>query len=493
MPMPTQAPNVVLIFSDNHPAWMMGCSGNPEAFTPNLDRLADGAVRFENAFCPNSLCSPCRASVLTGLMPSQHGVHTWLDDARIAEWPEGWTAIGEFDALAERLACRGYDTALVGKYHLGLVDRPQNGFRHWVTLATGLIPSFYGIDMIENGRRHRYDGHLVDYFTEQAVAYIGERAAEPTQPFFLYLTYPAPYGIWPAVQGEPDHRHAARYRDLPMNSVPREAISKQLIDWMLVRHDEMPGDYDGYYQELARHPNDLPTLRNYYSQMSMVDDGVGQVLHALERAGAIENTLLIYTSDHGMSLGQHGFWGHGEDTWPSNTHREAHHIPLIVKAPGGDIDARVEPRLAGTTDIFATILDYAGAERPSAEASCGRSVRPLLENEPVDWMDAIFMEQEETRAIRTDRWLYMRRFKPSSYGFGDELYDLAADPDERHNIVADPANDEVIARLSEHIDRFFAVYADPKWDLWNGGTVKSNSTRPFLWQQVWGKDWAPRV
>ena len=181
-------PNIVLIFSDNHPANMMGCSGNDEICTPNLDRLAAGAMSFTNAFCPNSLCSPCRASVLTGLMPSQHGVHTWLDDARIADWPPSWTAIGEFDALAKRLARLGYDTALIGKYHLGLVDRPQNGFRHWVTLKTGLILSFYGIDMIENGRRYRYPGHLVDYFTEKAVAYIDERAAEPEEPFFLFLT-----------------------------------------------------------------------------------------------------------------------------------------------------------------------------------------------------------------------------------------------------------------------------------------------------------------
>jgi arylsulfatase A-like enzyme len=491
--MPMQAPNIVLIFSDNHPADMMGCSGNDEIFTPHLDRLAQGAVRFENAFCPNSLCSPCRASVLTGLMPSQHGVHTWLDDGMIAAWPDGWTAIGEFDALAARLSHRGYDTALVGKYHLGLVDQPQNGFRYWVTLQSGLIESFNGNDMIENGRHRRYAGHLVDYFTEMAVDYITQRAAQPKQPFFLYLTYPAPYGLWPSVKGEPDNRHAERYHGMAMQSVPREAVSKELIDWVLVRHDEMPGDYDDYYQELPRHINDLPTLRNYYSQMSMVDDGVGQVLHALERAGVMDNTLVVYTSDHGMSLGQHGFWGHGEDTWPSNTHREAHHIPLIVRPPGREGEGRVESRLVGTTDIFATILDYARADLPARAQSSARSMRPLLENEPVAWQDAVFMDQEETRAIRTDRWLLMRRFAPTDYGFCDELYDLAADPDERNDVIADPAHAEVVAELSDRIDRFFKAYADPKWDLWNGGSVKSNSSRPFLWKQVWGDDWAPQV
>ena len=137
--MPSHKPNVVLIFSDNHPAGMMGCSGNAEIHTPNLDRLAAGAVRFANAFCPNAMCSPCRASVLTGLMPSQHGIHTWLDDDKVADWPENWNAIEEFDTLPERLARLGYDTALIGKYHLGIADAPQNGFHEWVTLQIGHV------------------------------------------------------------------------------------------------------------------------------------------------------------------------------------------------------------------------------------------------------------------------------------------------------------------------------------------------------------------
>ena len=180
--------------------------------------------------------------------------------------------------------------------------------------------------------------------------------------------------------------------------MPREGLSRELVDWILVRHLKMPGDEPEFYRQLASIPNDLPTLRNYYSQMSLVDDGVGRVLDALQRRRLFENTLVIYTSDHGMSLGEHGFWGHGEDTWPSNMHRQANHIPLIVKPPGNEEGSRIEDALIGTTDIFATIRDYAGLPLPSRRRSSGRSVRPLIERTGIQWKDAVFMEQEETRA-----------------------------------------------------------------------------------------------
>ena len=492
--MSSSLPNVVLIFSDNHPAVMMGCSGSADAHTPNLDRLAQNAVRFANAYCPNAMCSPCRASVLTGLMPSQHGVHTWLDDGAVASWPENWNAVAEYDTLPELLARIGYDTALIGKYHLGIAEQPQNGFQEWVTLQRGHFDSFHDNDMIDNGQHIRWPGHMVDFFTEKAVDYVERRRDKPDTPFFLFLTHPAPLGLWPPLKGEPTNRFAEIYHDQPMDSVPREGISAELIDWMIVRHDEMPDDHPGYYREIARQPNDLPTLRNYFSQMAMVDDGIGQVLDALERTGAADNTLVIYMSDHGMSLGTHGFWGHGEDTWPSNCHRESHHIPLIVRPPADAASpGNVVPSLVGTTDVFATILDYAGLTSPTSDDVRARSLRPLHEGSDVDWDNTIFMEQEETRAIRTERWLLMQRFRPSPWDFPDALYDLDADPDERNNLADDPAHAEVMAELKTRLEAFFAIHADPAWDLWNGGRVKSNSTRPFLWRKVWGEDWTPRV
>ncbi len=487
----TEQPNIILVFVDNQPADMLGCAGNDEIQTPYLDQLAQQGVRFDQAFCPNTMCSPCRASVLTGLMPSQHGVHTWLDDTLIDEWPENWSAIEEFEALPTLLSRAGYDSALVGKYHLGRVDRPQNGFREWVTMAIGHVQSFYDNAIVENGQEYAVAGHAVEFFTEQAVAYL-RRRADASKPFFLFLTYPAPYGHWPAIKGEITNQFADMYRALPMSSVPREGLSRQLIDWIILRHQIAPGEWEEDYKSMAQMPNDLPTLRNYYSQMSMVDLGVGRVLEGIDALEMARNTLIVYTSDHGMSLGQHGFWGHGEDTWPANNHREATHIPLIVRPPDGPAaPGQVLSSLVGTTDIFATILDYAGVDLPDASKSQSKSIRPLLQGANVDWDDTVFMEQEETRSIRTARWLFMKRFRGSSYEFIDELYDLEEDPGERNNLSGQPSHAGVLAELNARVDCFFADIADPQWDLWNGGTVKSNSSRPFLWKDAWGARWSP--
>jgi len=176
--------------------------------------------------------------------------------------------------------------------------------------------SFYDNKMIDNGDYFTFEGHSVEFFTQRAVDYIEERSKSPDQPFFMFLTYPAPYGHWPSIKAEPDNKFGELYEDTPFKSVPREGISDELIDWVLIRNEKGPADDFQDYRDFLRIPNDLPTLRNYYSQMSMVDEGVGRVISALEQTGQMEDTLVIYTSDHGMSLGEHGFWGHGEDTWP---------------------------------------------------------------------------------------------------------------------------------------------------------------------------------
>ncbi len=488
--MTSKRPNILLVFVDNQPANMMGCSGNTEIHTPNLDALAQKATRFSEAFCPNAMCSPCRASVLTGLIPSQHGIHTWLDDSKLKEWPKDWNSIGEFDTLPGLLGKAGYDTALFGKYHLGIADQPQNGFDEWVTMQIGHVLSFYDNTMIVNGEKILHPGHSVEFFTDKAVEYIDGRGKDAENPFFMFLTYPAPYGHWPSIQGEAKNHYADLYKDTPFKSVPREGVSIHLIDWLLMNHDK-GNPSDKFYKDIVQMPNDLPTLRNYYSQMSMVDEGVGKVLAALDRQGITDDTLVVYTSDHGMSLGQHGFWGHGEDTWPSNTHREAHHIPLIIKPPKADHTGKVAQSLVGTTDIHATVLDYAGLPLPSSDLSPSRSLRPLVQSGGDPWDGAVFMEQEETRALRSHKWLLMRRVGGTDYDFQTELYDLEKDPDERRNVAKDPAYQEDLAKLSDQLDAYFDKYSNPKWDLWHGGTVKSNSTRPFLWKELWGEEWKP--
>ncbi|MCF8067352.1 MAG: sulfatase-like hydrolase/transferase [Desulfobacterales bacterium] len=487
--MPTIKPNIVFIYVDNHPGAISGYAGNSEIHTPNLDQLAKEATSFSNAYCPNTMCSPCRASVLTGKIPSQHGVHTWIDDDCSSDWPETWNAIAEFDTLPEQLSREGYDTALIGKYHLGDAKSAKDMFDEWVTMQIGHVQSFYENDILDGDKTYKHPGHSVDFFTDKAIEYLDRRSDEKETPFFLFLTYPAPYGHWPSIQGEPNNRYADLYKNTEMKTIPREGVSKEMIKWIqLVNEKGLEEDYS-YMLQI---PNDMPTLRNYFSQITMVDDGVGRVEKALKRNDLFKNTLFIYASDHGMSLGQHGFWGHGEDTWPSNAHHEAHYIPLIIKTPGGFNGEKGDVcNLVGTTDMYATILDYVGLEQPSKEDSPARSLRPLIENKTIDWDDVCFMEQEETRTIRTKKWLFMKRLDTTPYAFENELYDLESDPGERKNLISSPEMQDTIRKLSEQIDTYFSTYSNSKWDLWKGGTVKSNSTRPFLWKEHYGEEWKP--
>lgn len=494
-------PNIILIMSDNHPANLLGCYGNQEIHTPHIDQLASEGMQFNNAFCVNAMCSPCRASVLTGLMPSQHGVHTWIDDRRMETWPPNWNALAEFDTLPEILKANGYETALIGKYHLGAPFEAQNGFDHWVTFPHGHTRSFWGNEIIDNGERYRYDGHIVDFFTEQAVAYIEQRGErdegqrgrgaeeEKKRPFFLFLPYNAPYGHWPAIKGPAQNRFASLYDDCPMNSIPREGISREMIERFLLTMADSGDGLD--YSATLRIPNDMASLRNYFSQMSMVDDGVGQVMAALRANSLAENTIVIYTCDHGFSLGHHGFWGHGQATWPSTTHAAAYHIPLIVHQ-AGQIAAAQADNLVSQVDLFATLLAYANIDYQSQHAP-SRSFAPLLRGEAQAWEDVVFLEQEETRAIRTRQWLYMERFGGAeAYPLPNELYDLEADPDERVNLLAEQAA-EVPEGINGRLADFFNQYSDPKYNLWRGGTAKSNTSRPWLWPTAWGEDWEPTL
>ena len=482
-------PNIILIFTDNQQAETLGCYGNREIHTPHLDALSAGGVTFDNAFCPNAFCSPCRASVLTGMLPSQHGVHAWLDDRRSHEWPDGWHALEGLQTLPTRLKDEGYSTALVGKYHLGESHTAAAGFDHWVTLKDGHVRSFYNNQIFDNGDTNTQEGHSVDFFTDKAKDFIGAQA-KSDDPFFLFLPYPAPYGHWPATKEAVDCRHTERYKDCPMDSIPRRGLSKAAVDGFLNNRAWSSKEMD--LSMLMRAPNDLATMRNYYAQISMVDDGVGAIMQSLEEHGIAEDTLLIFTTDHGLSVGHHGFWGHGGACFPSNLHRAAHSIPLIARQKGQTGEGLRSNTMVSNMDLFATILAHAGADTPDGLPS--RDLSPLFTGDaPLDWGDdVVFSEQEETRVVRTSKWALFKRFDhPNNDGIGDELYDVEVDPSETENLSGDPAFADVEKTLGDMMTAFFAKHADAKSDPWQGGVPLQNSIRQPFWRGIWGEDWAP--
>jgi arylsulfatase A-like enzyme len=484
-------PNIVLIFTDNQQAETLGCYGNPEIHTPNLDRLASEGMVFDNAFCPNAFCSPCRASVLTGLLPSQHGVHSWIDDRDADEWPDNWHALDGLRTLPATLQEAGYATALCGKYHLGEVGTAMQGFSYWCTMTDGHVRSFYRNRITENGQTYDHEGHTVDFFTGKGIAFMEEQVAAE-QPFFLYLPYPAPYGHWPATRETDRCRFSALYDDCQMTSVPREGLSKPAIDAFLMRQAYSGGGLD--YSMTLRAPNDLPTLRNYYAQISMVDDGVGQIMAALDRLGITENTLLIFTSDHGLSVGHHGFWGHGAATFPANLHRAAHSVPLLVRHAPSVPPGKRSAVMVSNMDVFSTVLDYTDLPGDQGDMAVpSRSLRPLLTGNPDDWgEDAVYSEQEETRVLRTPKWAYFKRFgNAPNHPIGDELYDVELDPRETTNLADDPGFAGIRAALDKMLTDFFATHARPTADLWQGGAPLQNSERKEFWRDAWGKAWQP--
>ena len=486
--MPKQ-PNIILIFTDNQQAATLGCYGNTEIHTPHWDALSAKGVTFDNAFCPNGFCSPCRASVLTGKLPSQHGVHSWIDDRKSDEWPSSWHALDGLNTLPKALKSKGYATALVGKYHLGQPTSPAEGFDNWVTLEDGHVRSFYRNKIFDNGEVYDQPGHSVDFFTDKGVAFIEEQTATDT-PFFLYLPYPAPYGHWPATKETDENRHTTRYADCPMNSIPRMGLSKAAVDGFMLRSSDTSEHLD--FSMLMRAPNDLGTLRNFYSQISMVDDGVGKIVETLDRLGIADDTLLIFTTDHGLSTGEHGFWGHGAATLPSNLHRAAHNIPMIMHQEGVTAKGQRSKLMVSGMDVFATVLEHTGVAQTDQSVP-SRSLLPILTGSDLsDWgADAVFSEQEETRVIRTPKWAYFKRFNTVNTGFNDELFDVEHDAGETVNLAADPAYAEIKSALDRQLTTFFATYAEDRADLWKGGVPIQHSERKKLWSEAWGDSWQP--
>src|SRR5262245_2284839 len=178
-------PNLLFILTDNHGAWTLGCYGNPEIKTPNIDKLAAEGILFRAAFCNNSVCSPSRATFLTGLLPSQHGVHAYIPDAAQIG-PKAHSTIGEFRTLPKILSEAGYVCGLSGKWHLGANLEPQEGFTYWFTKKGGHTTTFYGDEMIWQGRVYRETNYTTDVITEHAIDFLNQNRDKR---FFLYLAY----------------------------------------------------------------------------------------------------------------------------------------------------------------------------------------------------------------------------------------------------------------------------------------------------------------
>jgi arylsulfatase A-like enzyme len=442
-------PNVVLIMTDNQAPWTLGCYGNRDILTPNIDRLARAGVLFTRSFSSNAVCSPTRATYLTGLIPSQHGVHCYLRANEAQIGPGAYNTIEEFATLPQILAGQGYVCGLAGKWHLGGNERPQEGFTYWVTKPHGHTSTFYDAEVIENGRIRKEPTYLTDFWTSHGIRFLEQNQ---DRPFFLFLAYNGPYGLGASLQSQARNRHGAYYADKTLPSFPRE-----------------PGH--PWLKENRKYLGDLTAMRRYAAEISGVDDGVGRVLETLDRLGLKDNTLVIFTADQGWCGGHHGMWGMADHGRPLHTYDETCHVPLIFRHPTVIVPGRQSDMMVSNYDFLPTVLTYLGLRDhiPARPQGPGRDYAAILRGGPVEWENVTFFEFENTRMIRTPEWKYTRRFPDGP----DELYDLRHDPGERVNLVERAEHAAAREELATRLEAFFARYADPKYDLWRGGNSKT--------------------
>ena len=441
-------PNVIVILSDDQGYWAMGCAGNAEIRTPNLDRLASTGTRFTDLFCASPVCSPARASLLTGRIPSQHGVHDWIRagnapsdrgrDGALIDYLAGMA--GYSDILAQQ----GYRCGLSGKWHLGDSVHVQKGFTFWEVHARGSGP-YYAAPMIRDRQEYVARGYVTDVITDNGLAFL-DTCAQDDQPFYLSLHYTAPHDPWTR-ENHPDELYDGYFNECSFESVPFVPMHP----WQ-IRKVQPWGD-----REYRRH-----CLSGYFAAVTAMDRNIGRVLDWLDDRGLRENTLILFTSDNGMNMGHHGIYGKGNGTFPQNMFDTSVKVPGLISRPGHVPQGETCSDLLSHYDWMPTLLDYLGLRNPEGERSPGRSFAKLLRGEkgPVRENVVVFDEYGPVRMIRTREWKYVHRYP---YG-PHELYDLISDPDEGNDLYGDRRYQAQVIQMRSRLEKWFHRYVDPCLD-----------------------------
>lgn len=442
-------PNILVFLTDDHARWLQQAYGNSEVKTPNMKRIADSGVRMLNAHTPSPVCSPARACFFTGRMPSQHGIHDWIEEKTHSyayAWLKGQTLISEL------LKGAGYHTGLVGKWHCGQNRYPHPGFDEWFTYWVAQYPHFGLQNFSDNGKHVTAEGLQSPFLTEQAIRFLRDHFANgktADAPFFLFVGYTDTHS--PHIQMPEDlvaEYDKATFRDIPKerfyecHGVALTGVSK-----------------DGAVER--------EKLQQYYAAASLVDREVGKVLDALDALGQTDNTIVIYTSDHGLNAEQHGIWEKGNATVPQNFFEESIMISQAIRWPAGGIPCGLSLDIpVSHCDLFMTLLEAAGATPDEATArkinSPGQSYLAHLRGDDAGgWKQGVFCEYGNARMMKRDAYKLILRYPYAGIEFENELYDLKADPRETVNIYKQPEHAERIASMRKAIEEFFAVYVVP--------------------------------
>ena len=434
------SPNILLFLTDDHAAWACGCYGNQEVHTPNLDYLAENGVQMLNAFSPTPVCSPARACLMTGRLASQHGVHDYIGSTQGFDVDFNW--MKDETLLPELFQQAGYETILVGKWHLGQERTKKQGFNQ--TFAIG--PDY---PILHQGPRTCYrndtavqnKGLLSETFTQEALHYLRNRSSE--KPFFLVIGHYATHSPW---LGHPEPL-VASYR-------------KKHIGSQLPEHQYPFGMLVNEAKDSTRE-NPTEALCQYYAAVTEIDNSVGTLLQELKNQNLSDSTVVIYTSDHGLNCGQHGLWGKGNATFPLNMVEESIRIPLLFHAPGTFLSRQRRPEFVDHTDVFNTILAIADIPDPesSIRNSPGTSFLHLLTHMYSTQQSKTmqFFEYGPVRMVRTNRYKLLVFPEPTQSLF----FDLVTDPKEEINLFKEEQHQLFIEQLKTLIDAHFFRYSIP--------------------------------
>jgi arylsulfatase A-like enzyme len=422
--------NIIFILSDDHRYDFMSFMGTPSFLeTPNLDRLAAEGMHIQNAFVSTALCSPSRASILTGLYAHRHGV---VDNQRAV--PEGTTYFPEY------LQQAGYETAFMGKWHMGNDgDVPQPGFDRWVSFRGQ--GEYFNPVLNVDGERVPRDGYTAEILTDYALEWL---AQDREQPFFLYLSHKSVHAMF-----EPNTQDVGRYDGAALQYPETMAYTEENDaghpPWVREQRNSWHGVDYLYHGDMT-----FDTFyRRYTETLHSMDRSIGRVLDYLEQSGLDRSTMVVYMGDNGFSFGEHGLID------KRHMYEESMRVPMLVSAPGLIAPGSTLTRMVQNIDIAPTLLDLAGVEVPTAMD--GASFLPLLRGEQVPWRDAVLYEyywewnypQTPTMfGLRTDRYKYI--YYHGVWG-DDEFFDLQDDPLEKHNLVRSPEHQPRIADMRQRL------------------------------------------
>ncbi len=453
--------NVIFILADDHRYDFMGFTGKvPWLKTPGMDRLAKEGAYFKNAFVTTALCSPSRASILTGLYSHTHKV---VDNQ--APLPDDLIFFPQY------LQQAGYQTGFFGKWHMGNdSDEPRPGFNHWESFKGQGV--YYNPTLNINGQQVSYNDstYISELLTEHAVDWLEQR--DKQKPFFLYLSHKAVHADF-----KPAKRHHGKYENEPIELPPsfrtsdsqvkgKKAINES-IEREISKNEPLKGD--AYYgkgrtpdwQKMQReswHGVDYmyhggisfsEFYKRYCETLLGIDESVGTILDYLDKNGLAEETLVIYMGDNGFSFGEHGLID------KRHFYEESVKVPFLIRCPSLFGGSKTMEPMIQNIDVAPTILAVAGIEKP--DHFQGKSILPLLQEKEYHWRDKIFYEyyweydfpQTPTmHGVRTDRYKLIRY-----HGIWDtnEFYDLQEDPYEMNNLITSPEHQEFIEKLTTDI------------------------------------------